>query len=259
MKRVLLFFILIYSSVSISQSWKYESGGNAFDGKYKTASVKGTGTDFPYHKPLMVVNLYNEMTLNFYIASAGFFQSSYVIEILWIFNNEPNTIYETYDFSLSADGKIIFLTTFKNSKTGTYLRQLEFIEKLKLANKVDIRIKTKYTKNDLQFSLAGSTRAIDYTVSKKYIQKQNDFIESIRNQLNKEIDLKVGLGMLLIDKEIFVYEERSKLIKNIFDQLDNNLPIIESIVSLEFELLDNTTELRLFNKDDELVCKVKFI
>ena len=41
MKKLLI--ILLIPLISLAQSWTYEKGGNAFDGKYKTSSVLGKG------------------------------------------------------------------------------------------------------------------------------------------------------------------------------------------------------------------------
>jgi len=54
--------------MSFGQSWKSSEGGNAFDGKYKTSSVKGKGDNFPYNSPTMVINKFEGEDLNFYIS-----------------------------------------------------------------------------------------------------------------------------------------------------------------------------------------------
>ena len=74
MRKIILFTILLCQVTISAQSWSFKSGGNAFDGKYKTSSIKGKGTDFPYNNPLLVINLFKEESLNFYIAEAGYFQ-----------------------------------------------------------------------------------------------------------------------------------------------------------------------------------------
>ena len=35
--------------IGFGQSWKYSSGGNDFDGTYRTSSVTGSGNDYPYN------------------------------------------------------------------------------------------------------------------------------------------------------------------------------------------------------------------
>ena len=77
MKKLLFLSILfLCTTTNVSaQSWKYENGGDAFDGKYKTSFVKGTGSNSPYNKPILAINKYdNSPAVNFYISSAGYFQ-----------------------------------------------------------------------------------------------------------------------------------------------------------------------------------------
>ena len=111
MKKLLFLSILFfYIQTNVSaQSWKYENGGDAFDGKYKTSFVKGNGSNYPYNKPVLAINKFDkDSQINFYISSAGYFQEDTGVKILWVFNTEPNVIYSTYDWSYSSDGKTIF-------------------------------------------------------------------------------------------------------------------------------------------------------
>ena len=56
MKKFILLLFLTFSLNSFTQSWKYNSGGNAFDGKYKVAYVIGKCSDFPYNNPVLTIN-----------------------------------------------------------------------------------------------------------------------------------------------------------------------------------------------------------
>ena len=58
MKKLLILLTLI-PLVSFGQGWTSSEGGSAFDGKYKTSSVMGKGTNFPYTKPVLVVNKFD--------------------------------------------------------------------------------------------------------------------------------------------------------------------------------------------------------
>lgn len=40
------------------QIWTYSQGENPFDGKYKTCSIIGQGSEFPYKNPLFVINVF---------------------------------------------------------------------------------------------------------------------------------------------------------------------------------------------------------
>ena len=267
--KYLIFFLTLFSINIISaQSWSYESGGNVFDGKYKTASVQGRGTDSPYYKPLLVINLFNENSLNFYVSSAGYFSQSSDVEILWIFNNEPDIIYTTDDYSISKDGKIIFFSSFKNTITGDKLFKLEYFEKLKSAGKVDVRIKNDYGKNDIVFSLSGSTKALDYVISKKYkdkIKADEDRIEALlleyrenereiaekkREIAEKEIASNLRISKLLLEAEVLENE-----LEGILDRIDYHFDYLNKndIVSLNFDITYDSIDLNLFDSNKKLL------
>jgi hypothetical protein len=166
MKKLLLLVLLI-PLISFGQAWTYSEGGNAFDGKYKTSSVVGKGDNFPYNKPTLVINKFNDdEQVNFYISGGGYFQEKTNIGVLWVFDNEPDKIYSTYDWSISDDGKILFFRAFNNPDGSGKLKPVEIIEKLTLANKVSVRMKDKYGANDIVFSLSGSTKAINFVLPK---------------------------------------------------------------------------------------------
>ena len=49
---LLAILILIFSTNMYCQKWTYSSGGNAFDGKYKTSSIKGVVIIFSFFSNL---------------------------------------------------------------------------------------------------------------------------------------------------------------------------------------------------------------
>ena len=166
MKNLLILLTLFaFTLQSNAQSWKKSSGGDAFDGKYRTSSVRGSGGDFPYENPTLVINKFDSGSLNFYISGAGYWQSGTGVSLRWVFSNEPNTIYSTYDFSFSSDGKIIFLEEFNNpANNAMKLSKKEFIKKLQVASNVQVRISNDYGSNSMRFSLSGSTNAINFVL-----------------------------------------------------------------------------------------------
>lgn len=267
-RYVLLLFVLFTLNLN-AQSWKKSSGGNAFDGKYKSAFVVGKGTDYPYNKPLLVINVYNENSLNFFISSAGYFQSESDIDIYWIFSNEPNTIYSTEDFTISDDKKTIFLQSFEDPKGDFYMR-MDFIKKLKSASKVDVRIKDKYGKNDISFKLNGSTNAINYVISKRYLDKLKEFdkmIEELKLEAEKKIEKEnhknaqgiARIGKLLKKYNLSETEEKELIreleIKSIFkDDLE-----IYDIDSLEIKVTKHTADIEIYNSEKKIIDTYFFI
>ena len=191
MKNLLFTLALLISFNSSSQSWKSSEGGNAFDGKYKTSSIRGKGNNFPYNSPLLVVNRFDGKDINFYIADAGFFQSDTGIQVLWLFDSEPETIYYSLGFTISKDGKILFFNKFKsNENEKLEFEAIEIIEKLTVADEVVMRVSDNYGSNDIVFSLSGSSRAISFVLPKDERQILIDKAVSDRNAL-AEIEAKV--------------------------------------------------------------------
>jgi|TARA_B110000967_G_C18814641_1_gene525487 hypothetical protein len=188
MKNLLFTLALLISFTSFGQTWKYSEGGNAFDGKYKTSSVSGVGTKYPYTSPTLVINKFEGRAINFYISDGGFFQEKTGIGVLWVFDNEPNKRYSTYDYSISSDGKILFFTEFNNPDGSGKLNPVDIIEKLTLANKVTVRMEDDYGSNDIVFSLSGSTKAVNFVIPKEERQQMIDSALAERNALSEVED-----------------------------------------------------------------------
>ena len=225
MKKLLFLSVLfLYIQINVSaQSWKYENGGDAFDGKYKTSFVKGTGSNYPYNKPILAINKYDTSTaVNFYISSAGYFQEGTDVNIMWVFNTEPDVIYSTYDWSYSSDGKTIFLREFNDPKSDNKISKYEFMEKLKSASKVSVRTSDKYGKNNLTFSLSGSTKAIDFVLPNlKDLISDVESERQIKNKFKEE--KKIELNKLLeILKTQKISESSMSILKN---QIETDLGI----------------------------------
>ena len=235
MKKLLFLSILfLCTQTNIkAQSWKYENGGDAFDGKYKTSFVKGSGSKFPYNDPILAINKYdNSPAVNFYISSAGYFQENTSVKILWVFNTEPDVIYSTYDWSYSSDGKTIFLREFNDPKSDNKISKYEFMKKLKSASKVSARISDKYGTNTLTFSLSGSTKAIDFVLPNlKDLISDVESERQIKNKFKEE--KKVELNKLL---EIL---KTQKISESSMSTLKNK---IETDLGIGFLGLDGTGE-----------------
>ena len=217
MKKLILLLTLI-PLVSFGQGWTSSEGGSAFDGKYKTSSVVGKGTNFPYTKPVLVVNKFDGEKLNFYISGGGYFQEKTSIGVLWVFDNEPDTIYSTYDWSISDDGKILFFSEFNNPDGSGKLKPVDIIEKLTLANKVTVRMKDKFGSNDIVFSLSGSTRAINFVLPKDERQKMIESAKAERVALAES----EGKGQLILD-ELLNIAKAEKLTDSSISTLESTI------------------------------------
>ena len=174
MKKILVLIVLIFSFKGYSQ-WTYSSGKSDFDGSYKTSSVYGSGGEFPYTKPLFVVNKFSDRTLNIYISNAGY-SGCDGREIFFKFNNDEK-IYKTEYVGNDSSSEIWFITSLKN------IKDYDFIEKLKNSSSMSVRIKSDCGSEDYKFRLDGSTKALNYVLGKNWVQKE-------KNKLQEEILLK---------------------------------------------------------------------
>ena len=168
---------IVLCSIAINakgQSWKSESGGNAFDGEYVTAFIQGKSTSTTYKSPLIVLNKYEGKELNFYLAGAGYFQEGTGVSIQWIFDNDKNKMFSTYGWSYSADGKSLFLSDFNHpTYLTTKMNATAFLKYFKEGSTVDIRISDDYSKVDLSFSLSGFTKATNQIITPEVIDSSS--------------------------------------------------------------------------------------
>jgi hypothetical protein len=234
MKKILLITFLSFYGLIYSQKWEFKTGGNSFDGKYSSALIKGVGTDFPYNKPVMVVNLFNDESLNFYISGSGYFQDEEDMEILLVFDENTDELYRARDFSISKDGRTIFFSRFQNVSSLELFNNLEFFEKLKIHNKIEIRVNDIYGKNDMRFSLIGSTYALEKVISKTYLNK--------KQQLENEIlEAKAELEMLNAELEKKLDVHRSRIDSLLLDIGFENDEAISARKDLEYRLKSEKT------------------
>jgi hypothetical protein len=161
MKKLLL-ILLCLPMIGFGQGWRYSSQGNDFDGNYKISSVVGTGNDYPYNSPKLVI-CYTEKSneIDFYITDAGYYTASSNTQVMLSFNNEKGIIYKSLSLGYSSDRKSVYLD---GNFSPNYLRPIKIFQKLMEASYVNIRIKNDYGQNDMRFSLSGSTKAIKYVI-----------------------------------------------------------------------------------------------
>lgn len=183
-KIVYLLLPLLFSSLSIAQ-WRYLEQGNEFDGKIRVATVVGSGTDYPYNKPKLVLNYFvKDERFNLYIDDSGYFVD--FADVTMIFDKEPSVFYMAYNQSISADNKTIFIDEFYiNDDVENRIGFFEVLEKLKLNNRLSVRVENKYGKNDIRFNLSGSTKAINL-VSSDVVEKRNKKLKEIEERKEKE-------------------------------------------------------------------------
>ena len=248
MKNLILFSLLtLLVNPLFSQTWKTESGGDDFDGKYKLAYVQGVGEEFPYNEPLMAfIKWSNQEDYTFYIKDADFLQPSTSIEIIFVFDNEPGVFYSVYEstdgkLSLSADGKTAFLNGFRNSEDRISYSKYEILQKLMTASTVSVRFKDKFGQNDTKFNLSGSTKAINFVLPESELNVLVEKAINVRNEELNDEKIKTELVESLIKKLAPISLTESS-IKELNDKIKKDLGInwplkesfAENIVSIKY-------------------------
>lgn len=256
-KKFILVYILLTPIVLFSQTWKTESGGNDFDGKYKLAYVQGVGEEFPYNEPLMAfIKWDNQEDYSLYIKDADFLQPDTGIEIIFVFDNEPGVLYRTYPSSLSADGKTSFFNGFTNSQDLVNYSKYEILQKLMTASSVSVRFSDRFGQNDTKFNLSGSTKAINYVLPES---EMNVLIEKAINDRNEELadeQKKIDLLSSFLESMKSISLSNTSLItleSEIKRDLGINYPLKESyadeIVSIKYKA---DFESSLFKNDSRI-------
>ena len=180
MKKLL--FILLFTSISYSQSWKYNTFESDFDGSYKLARVYGTGGEFPYKNPDLVVLRYSTGSINIYISGAGYSGCDNK-KVKFKFNNDDE-IYTTSSVGGGTNNDSWFI----NSMNDISERQL--LEKFTKHNSVSVRLISNCSSKDYKFSLSGSTKALDnvlgYGWLKKQFEKEEERIKKYKESKRKK-------------------------------------------------------------------------
>jgi len=210
--KKLLVILLCLPMIGFGQSWRYSSQGNDFDGKYKISSIVGTGNDYPYNSPKLVI-CYTEKSnkIDFYISDAGYYTSSSNTQVMLSFNNEKGVIYKSLSLGYSSDRKSVFLN---GNFSPNYLSLFEIFQKLMEASYVNVRIKNDYGQNDIRFSLKGSTKAI------KYVIPYEDFL--LAEKLEDAIVYKRDSVLRTYLKN---YNLSNKMRSDIIDEINNEIKI----------------------------------
>ena len=174
---VIFLFSSLLSISSFEQKWTYSSGDNAFDGEYKSASVKGTGGNYPYQHPILVVNYFIKSDqMNIYFTDAGYAGCEKKIAF---FKFDNDSIIYKFFVTTNSDKDVWFIEKYSYGVSN--ISVVELLEKMKNHNKVDVRLSSSCGQNDYQFSLSGSSVAIDF-VALKYMKVQKQILTTQKKE-----------------------------------------------------------------------------
>lgn len=174
--------IVILTSIANGQNWKYTSKENAFDGKYCAASIIGKGGKYPFNNPSFVINFFEkDNTLNIYIADAGYAGCDNK-KVIIKFNGDNNL----YEFNATTNNdKDSWFLEFSYEDKENNISVFKLLEKMKGNAKMHTRLISDCGHGDYEFSLNGSSSAIN-KVTSSYYAKVNKIKEEIRKAKAEE-------------------------------------------------------------------------
>lgn len=228
-KRNLIFFLLFFP-ITINSQWIKSENNDVFDGNYRVAMVFGKGGNFPYKKPVLVVNYFEKSdNLNIYVSNVGY--SGCSDKVIYFKFDSDDTIYRSTSIGTDANKEAWFIET-GNLNLPSHLNFLDnhfqLLEKLKTHNKLDIRMISSCSKADYQFNLSGSTSAINYVlelrkkgdkkreklIKEKLIQKRiKDSIEKSRKRIKDSIEKRRGDSIYKAGVDFIKKAERKSLLR----------------------------------------------
>ena len=166
MKKISLLILIITPAILFSQSFKFAKGGNPLDGEYKYAYVQGNGGEFPYEDATLYLNKFDgKSNTNFYLSGSGYYIEGYSKAVVILKFSNEDEIFESDYVSYSSDGESLFLDSFIGRSTNSKLTKQEILDKFKSANSVYLRVQTQNDKQDYNFNLSGSSKAIEYVLN----------------------------------------------------------------------------------------------
>jgi hypothetical protein len=231
MKNILA--LTFFISLTCYSQWSFKSNKDDFDGNYKTASVYGNGGSFPYTKPLLVLNKFENKQINIYLTGIGY--SGCDNRIIYFKFNNDEVIYETAYVSSGSDFDAWFFTSFKN------LEQYQFIEKLSKHNSLSVRVISDCNSKDYKFNLNGSTKAINFVLGKDWIENERKYhLNEISIERKKDSLTNVRLDLMI--KESKIKDSINKIKKN--EQEQKKRIMLDSIKELKLLKINNDYKIK---------------
>lgn len=198
LKGTLLIFLFTLPSLLLSQ-WTYRSGSNKFDGSYKVAQVIGKGGEWPYKDPTFNIIRWNEDEPDIYIGNIRYTGcDDATIEITF---NDNKEIY-AYDANPSINKNAAYIDFSKLYSWRNSISMVELVELLRNENRLYIRYADNCGSEYYEFSLSGSTKAINF-VAKEYFEelKEEKELDSIRAEIKRKEKEERELMLLQAEKK----------------------------------------------------------
>lgn len=256
MHKIIVVSILLLSNLfGKAQSWKYEVLKNDVDGRIYVASCIGWGGTYPYTKPRIVLNYFEEKAgLNLYLSDVGYTGCDNN-KVTIVFDSKRK--YFSFDVSTNKGRDALFI----NSMYGHYLTHGEMavplyviLHEISKSTKMYVRVENDCHSYDFSFSLSGSSAAIENVMSKGYLKNEVDStsknlaeaVEKFNSSIvvrNPEVEMEVKsiVNEVLANNHSLTYRAKLRVknsISNLMNQEKINAP---NVVEILVEPLDNGT------------------
>ena len=167
----LILISLILGQDICAQNWKINVGESDFDGKYTSAINRGTGGAYPYNSPALIINRFNDGSINFYLTDFGY-AGCQGNEVVFLFDKSRK--YEGV-FTVNEENNILFFKSFFKDDNVVINEQV-YNELLK-SQRLALRVSNSCFSRDYVFNLSGSSSAIDKVIG---LKRLNAVIENLK-------------------------------------------------------------------------------
>lgn len=244
MKRLILLLCLFFISGQLSFSqWRFNEGGNNFDGNFKSASVQGVGSRFPYDDPILHINRFESGSENLYLKETGYYFDDEDVYIRFYFD-DTETVYKVDEYSVGREGKTLFMNEISTVSDDVFIDKVDLIELLKKHSVMRIRVTSRNSRNDIIIPLQGSTNALNklYPNIKQQKDRFVEMVEKIRVEELNASSLRIVQKELQKQLNLSWYEpERKGKVTGVFirPKLNNNSFYGDVDVYISYENDDN--------------------
>ena len=164
MKKLILLlgilFISFSSNAQIFGNWFYSSDNDPFSGSYQVISTSGSGGQFPYRNPKMVINRFDNDNnkINIYFKDAGGTHCG-SLKVYIVFDND-NKVYEhRANTNVNKDTWFISFEQPLNRPNVNTLTRKELFNKMKSRSTMHVKVTSSCSSMRFRISLTGFTRA----------------------------------------------------------------------------------------------------
>jgi hypothetical protein len=221
MKKLILFFTLLFISMSVFSQWSYKSKSTDFDGKYKITWEVGYGGEYPYkNASLNIVKHQGSSEVNIYISDAGYSGCNNLF-LYFKFNGDEN-LYSSQSVSSGVNNDAWFLKRLDD------IEIFQLLEKFKNHKNLSIRVGSSCGYKDYKFSLKGATKSINYVVGQDYFDKEKERelkriesrkkLDAIKDSINKIKRIKKNKIDSIYNKEKLKRYANYKIIMDKYDE-----------------------------------------